>query len=182
MIHLLKDKLKPNFVYNHWIYDYYDSIYIENRQDIDCFKMLFLIRFKIYYNFINDNYDVNDITSNCMNLRQVRDTLDRFNDTIHHINYVPIVIPPVDHFTYQIVTWIIFGLVLFSLAFIFIRGLNNNKKNNNKKPTIEFKGEEESNKIEDEVVNEVIISNNIESFSQTKREIEEISALDDLKR
>ena len=39
-----------------------------------------------------------------------------------------------------------------------------------------------SNKIENEVVNEVIISNNIESFSQTKREIEEIIALDELKR
>ena len=46
MIHLFKDKLKPNLIKNHEIfYQYYNSIYIENRPDIDCFKMLFLILF-----------------------------------------------------------------------------------------------------------------------------------------
>ncbi len=89
MIHLFKDKLKPNFAYNHWIYDYYDSIYIENRQDINCYKTLFLIKYKLFYNFIFDYYDINDITSNCMNLSKLRDTLNRYNDNVYHINYIP---------------------------------------------------------------------------------------------
>ena len=38
MIHLLTDKLKSILIENRQIfYQYYNSIYIENRQDIDCF-------------------------------------------------------------------------------------------------------------------------------------------------
>jgi hypothetical protein len=108
---------------NHEIfYQYYNSIYIENRPDIDCFKMLFLINFKVYYNFINDNNDINYVTtSDCLNLTKVRDTLNRFNDTVHHNNYLSITIPPTDHLTYQIYTWIIFSIVLFILTTIYIR-------------------------------------------------------------
>ncbi len=69
MMRILNYSLNPNFAYKHWVYQYYNSIYIENRQNIDCFKTLFLIKFKIFYNFINDNLDVNDIISNCMNLK-----------------------------------------------------------------------------------------------------------------
>jgi hypothetical protein len=102
MMRILNYSLNPNFAYKHWVYQYYNSIYIENRQNIDCFKMLFLIKFKVYYNFINDNVDIHDVTtSDCMNLTKVRETLNRYNDTFHHINYIPIVIPPTDHLTYQ---------------------------------------------------------------------------------
>ncbi len=53
--------------YKSWIYEYYDSIYIENRVDIDCFKLFYLIKYKVFYNFINDNVDINDVlTSNCI--------------------------------------------------------------------------------------------------------------------
>jgi len=130
MIHLLKDKLKPNFVYNHWIYDYYDSIYIENRQDIDCFKMLFLVKFKVYYNFINDNNDINYVTtSDCLNLIKIRDTLNKFNDTIVHKNYIPIEKPPSDHLTFQIVIWLVFSIVLLILIMIYVQCFFKNKNN-----------------------------------------------------
>jgi len=81
--------------------------------------MLFLIKFKVYYNFINDNNDINYVTtSDCLNLTKVRVTLNKFNDTVHHINYIPIVKQTTDHLTYQIVTWIIFSIVLLIIALI----------------------------------------------------------------
>ena len=96
-----------------------------------------------------------------MNLKQVRDTLNRFDDTFDHINYIPIEIPPTDHLTYQIVTWIIFSIVLLILTLSFIRYL----VNKNKKINIMHTAKEESNKIQDEIVNEVVVtdcSNNTE--------------------
>ncbi len=177
MIHLLKDKLKPNFVYNHWIYDYYDSIYIENRQDIDCFKMLFLIKFKVYYNFINDNNDINYVTaSDCLNLTKVRDTLNKFNDTIVHITYKPRVIPPTDHLTYQIVTWIILSLILLIVALTCMQCFFFQKQNNIINST-------EKSKKQEETVNEVVvsnISNKTQLPLQTEAELEETNDLDEI--
>ena len=161
---------------------YYDSIYIENRQDIDCFKMLFLIKFKVYYNFINDNNDINYVTtSDCMNLTKVRDKLNKFNDTFHHINYLPIVIPPTDHLTYQLVTWIILSILLLIIASTCTQRFFLNNKNN--KINIINTNQEESNKIQDEIINEVVIpdnSNNNEFPLQIKAELEEISDLDEI--
>ena len=111
----------PKLAYKSWIFEYYDSIYIENRLDIDCFKMLFLVKFKLFYNFINDNVDVNDITSNCMNLTQVRNTLNYFNDTFTHQNYIPKMVFKIDRNIYTLIIWIITSLILFSLTLIFIR-------------------------------------------------------------
>jgi hypothetical protein len=123
MMKVLNDSLKPNLAYKSWIYEYYDSIYIENRLDIDCHKMLFLIKFKIFYNFINDNADVNDIISNCMNLTKVRNTFNYFNDSFYHQNYMPKVIPMINHQIYEIIIWVILSLVLFGLTLSFIRYL-----------------------------------------------------------
>jgi len=168
---------------NHEIfYQYYNSIYIENRQDIDCFKTFFLIKFKVYYNFINDNVDINYVTtSDCMNLTKVRDKLNKFNDTVHHINYIPIAIPPTDHLTYQIVTWIIFSIVLLIIASTCTQRFFFNNKNNN--VNIINTNQEEPNKIQDEIINEVVISdnsNNTEFPLQIEAEIEEISDLDEI--
>ena len=184
MIHLLKDKLKPNFVYNHWIYNYYDSIYIENRQDIDCFKMLFLIKYKIFYNFIFDYHDINDITSNCMNLSKVRDTLNRFNDNVYHINYKPIEMQPIDHLTYQLVTWIIFCIILFIIAFTCIQCffIKKNNKINIIYKSITNKIELESNKQIVIVYSNLntIIEQLLESETELINNLDEIINLDQL--
>ena len=123
IMRILNYSLNPNFAYKHWIYDYYDSIYVENRQDIDCFKMFFLIKFKVFYNFINDNSDVNyATTSNCLNLTKVRDALNRFNDTYRHIDYKPILmLSASNRLNYQIIIWIILSLILLILTIVFIR-------------------------------------------------------------
>ncbi len=155
MIRVLNNSLKPNFAYKNWIYDYYDSIYIENRQDIDCFKMLFLIEFKIFYNFINDNVDVNDIITNCMNLTKVRDTLNKFKGNLFHLNYKPKVIPTINRVTYKIIIWSLISTIMIGLFihFIYIMSRNNNK-----------------NKINDFSSNKDEDNNNVESFLETKLE------------
>ena len=93
------------------------------------------------------------------------------NDTNYHLNYIPTEIPPTDHLTYQIVTWIIFSIVLLILTLSFIRYL----VNKNKKINIMHTAKEESNKIQDEIINEVVIS---KTFLQAKQE--EINDLDEI--
>jgi len=175
MIKILNYSLNPNLAYKNWIYDYYDSIYVENRQDIDCFKMFFLIKFKVFYNFINDNNDVNYVTSpDCLNLTKVRDKLNQFNDSFHHLNYITIDKPPTDNLTYQLVTWIIFSVILLILTLNFIRCLINKNKKINK---IMHNAKEESNKIQDERVNKVDVS---ETFCIQQAQQEEINGLNEI--
>ncbi len=82
--------------------------------------MFFLIKFKVFYNFINDNNDVNYATSsNCLNLTKVRETLNRFNDTFLHIDYKSKVIPPTNSLNYQIIIWIILSLILFNYLLFY---------------------------------------------------------------
>jgi len=78
--------------------------------------------FNISYNFINENSDINYVTTkDCINLTKVRDMFNRFNDTIHHKQYVPLVKEPIDHLTYQIRTWliVIVWYCLFQLLLLF---------------------------------------------------------------
>ena len=49
-------------------------------------------------------------TDECLNLTRVRDTFNRFNDTFHHIQYIPKVKQSIDLVTYQI-----YGLYLLQL-------------------------------------------------------------------
>ena len=108
-----------------------------------------------------------------MNLKKVRDTLNKFNDTFHHLNYLPIEIPPTDHSTYQIINWIIFGSVLFILTLTFIRYL---VSKNNKIIII-------INPKEDKIANELVVlsnSNKTELLSKTEVSLKETSDLDDI--
>ncbi len=75
--------------------------------------------------------------------------MNRYNDNVYHINYIPTEIQPTDHLTYQIVTWIIFSIVLLILIIIYINCFftkKNNKINTN------------------EIINEVVVSNNSNHF------------------
>ena len=44
--------------------EYYNSIFIENREDIDCSKSFYFIKQKLFYNFLNE-YDTVDFLRNC---------------------------------------------------------------------------------------------------------------------
>jgi hypothetical protein len=121
MMNYLIYRLKPNFVKKSWIYEFYDTIYVENRIDLDCFKTLHLFKFKICYNFLNENVDINDF--NCLNLTQVRNTLNEFNDTVFHKNYISNVIFP-KNTTYRIIIWTVFVLIGFIVFLAFIYQIN----------------------------------------------------------
>ena len=47
---------------------YYSSIHIENRNDTNCLKVLFFIRNKILYNFLNEHIDSLSFIQNCFNI------------------------------------------------------------------------------------------------------------------
>ena len=75
--------------------------------------------------------DINDVlTSNCMNLTQVRNSLNRFNDSFKHYNYKPKIIKMTEHITFKIVTWSFLALVLLGLTLIFIRCIVKKKQVN----------------------------------------------------
>ena len=68
-IKILKESFKPKVVKavgNRLIY--YSSIHIENRNDTNCLKVLFFIRNKILYNFLNEHIDSNSFIQNCFNI------------------------------------------------------------------------------------------------------------------
>ena len=52
---VLNYSLDPKLHHRAYIYEFYESIYIENRIDFDCLKTFFLLKFKIHYNFIFEN-------------------------------------------------------------------------------------------------------------------------------
>ena len=102
-----------------------------------------------------------------MNLKQVRDTFNRFNDTVYHQNYFHQVISSADHLTYQIVIWILLCLVLFILTLTFIRFLD-----------------KKTNKIDskDNLQNTDIVSNQLDSLElPLQEELEAIVNLNQFK-
>ncbi len=58
-VYNLKIGLRPIKVRDFYVYHYYDSIYIENRDDNDCEKTFFFMKYKIRFNFLND-YDMDN--------------------------------------------------------------------------------------------------------------------------
>jgi len=181
---LLKDQLKPTIhhtaIIDYKLYSFYESIFIENRIDNDkeyCMKMMFLIKFKIYYNFIFENSDINNVeTDECLDLIRVRDTFNRFNDTFQHIQYISKVKPEIDRLTHEIWTWIVFAIVTLVILYLYIQFEIYIKSINNQKRPKEIEMQE--------IVNEVVVDNNIEIPLQEAVEdiddLNEIVTLDEL--
>jgi hypothetical protein len=84
-IHNLKDSLKPQMVRKFVHINYFAPTHIENRADIDCVKTLYFMRLKILYNFFNEHNDINDFLINCMNSSQVRNELDKLENSSNHL-------------------------------------------------------------------------------------------------
>ena len=53
----LKNSLDPKKVRHYYCYNYYDSIYIENRVDLDCRKTYYLMKYKLFLNYFNEHID-----------------------------------------------------------------------------------------------------------------------------
>jgi len=74
--------------------------------------------------------DVNYLeTDDCLNLTRVRDVFNSFNDTRPHSQYVPQLIPPIDHLTYLICTWILLSAYLSIMLYFYIKFENYIKSN-----------------------------------------------------
>jgi hypothetical protein len=118
--------------------------------------------------------DINDVlTSNCMNLTQVRNNLNRFNDSYKHQNYIPKIIPMIDGLTYQIVTWLIFALVLFGLTLTLIWCSNKKEQIN---PIINPKEDLKTKELETQVVEDEIVIHSEPSI-QKEDEIDDLNAI-----
>ena len=66
LIFNLIDSFKFSVIKSFANIQYYDSIIIENRVDIDCQKTLFFIKYNIFYNFIHE-YDMVEVLKECKN-------------------------------------------------------------------------------------------------------------------
>ena len=87
-IYSIKDSLKPRLVRKFFHINYFAPTHIENRVDVDCVKTLYFMRFKILYNFFNEHIDINDFTTNCMNLSKVRNELNFIENSSNHLENV----------------------------------------------------------------------------------------------
>ena len=58
--------------------NFYDSIFIENRFDVDCRKTFYFMRYKIFYNFLND-YDTDNFLNDCKNASYLRNINNEIN-------------------------------------------------------------------------------------------------------
>ena len=66
---ILKETVNPKVVKEVGnILTYYSPTHIENRNDTNCLKVLFFIRNKILYNFLNEHIDSNSFIQNCFNI------------------------------------------------------------------------------------------------------------------
>jgi len=136
-IYSIKNSLKAKTVrkYLHW--KYYSATYVENRNDSFkvCVKQLFLMKSKILYNFLNEHIDIQTFLSNCMNLTQLRNDLNYFeNSSLHQIeeNYFQFYLR--DYLqkssTPMIVLYISIGLfTIFLVALMIFKDIVKNKKN-----------------------------------------------------
>ncbi len=46
--------------------EYYESTHIENRIDLNCTETLIFLRFKIFYNFLNEHNDFQSFLNDCL--------------------------------------------------------------------------------------------------------------------
>ena len=83
-IYNIKDSLKARMVRKYVKWKYYSATHIENRIDINCSKTLHFMKLKILYNFLNEYIDINDFLLNCMNLSELRSSLNYLeNSSVH---------------------------------------------------------------------------------------------------
>jgi len=101
-----------------------------------------------------------------MNLTQIRDAFNSFNDTFKHQNYVPKVKPEIDRQTHEIATWSVFGVIILVAFMTFIYCFNN--KHNQINPinsTEKIQNKELKTKnVEDDIILQNVEPNILKDF------------------
>ncbi len=164
IMHILNNSLEPIMIKHNKYYEFYETIYIENRIDINCEKTLWFMKNDIYYNFFFEHTDVNSFLNDCKNkskleLRELFEKYDQLNETKKTNN----ILNNNDSKTYEIYILIAFTIILFFLTFIFIYDSRYLFKKY--KPKDELKSKDSEKKgTDDHINNEVAISslNNVE--------------------
>jgi len=87
-------------------------------------------------------------------INRISITFNKWNDTFHHIQYIPKVKPPIYRLTYPIYTYIVLSLIILFFGFLFIRTLY---KENQIKTNLINPIDDTHKKEEDEIINEPIV-------------------------
>ena len=80
-IESLINSLKVVLLKHYYGTNIYDTIYIENRVDLDCENTLWFMRHNLMYNYFNEHFDALYFTENCNNITKLQISFKRFNKT-----------------------------------------------------------------------------------------------------
>jgi hypothetical protein len=100
---------------------YYSPVYIENRADIDCVKTLYLMEYKILYNFFNEHVDIDDFFRNCKD-RSTEDiklrlrSIKNFSDIQSNFDFTPKKNIESNYISF----WIIFSFSVITIISAFL--------------------------------------------------------------
>jgi len=78
----LLNSLKVILIKHYYATYIYDSIYIENRIDLDCEKTLWFMRHKLLYNYFNEHFESLYFNEHCNNETKLRISLRVFNKSL----------------------------------------------------------------------------------------------------
>jgi len=107
---------------------FYDSIYIENRIDLNCEKTFWFMRNKIFYNFFYE-YDMINFLQDCKSKFQYENSIKKFDPNIlFEQNYNTS--SNKSNGAYKIFIYSIFSVILFIYTLIFIFTELRSKKRN----------------------------------------------------
>ena len=76
LIFNLIDSFKFSVIKSFANIQYYDSIFIENRDDIDCNRTFIFLKHKIFYNFLKE-YDMIQFLNDCRDKSSLKDALEK---------------------------------------------------------------------------------------------------------
>jgi len=74
----IKYSLTAKLVKKYYRYIYLNSIYIENRVDIDCVKTYYLMQADLFYNFFNEHIDSTYVINDCNNTIRLKNELAKY--------------------------------------------------------------------------------------------------------
>ena len=71
--------LKPKLIKRYLKYTYLDSIFIENRVDLNCELTFMFMRNDLLYNYLNEHIDSLRFIDECLNTNKLRKAIQKYN-------------------------------------------------------------------------------------------------------
>ncbi len=114
-IESLTNSLKVILIKHYYATDIYDTIYIENRIDLDCEKTLWFMRHKLMYNYFNEHFDALYFSENCNNKTKLEISLKRYKKLQESIVDLNEKLPDL----YVVIVCVFIVFILFSFLLYF---------------------------------------------------------------